>query len=63
MAKRTWKYARLASLLPVLMALYQVGCLPDGSFSNVLADNIVLTSAIVVQSVTSILFNTLFGVI
>jgi hypothetical protein len=45
------------------MALYQVGCLPDGSFSNVLADNIVLTSAIVVQSVTSILFNTLFGVI
>jgi hypothetical protein len=44
------------------MTLYQVGCLPSDSFANTFADNIVLTSAIIVQSITSIFFNTLFGV-
>jgi hypothetical protein len=52
---------RLGRLFPFL-ALYQtIGCLPDNAFAQVTAENIVLTSALVVQAVTSLIFNTIFG--
>lgn len=54
---------RLGGLLAALFIVQQVGCLPNNAFSQVLAENILLTSAVIVQSLTSIFFNTLFGVI
>lgn len=54
---------RLGGILAALFIVQQVGCLPNNSFSQVLAENILLTSAVIVQSLTSIFFNTLFGVI
>jgi hypothetical protein len=44
--------------------LYQTfGCLPDNGFAQVLGENMLLTSAIVIQTVTSQIFNGLFGFI
>lgn len=54
---------RWGKWLPAIFLLRQVGCLPEGSFQQVTADNIVLTAAVVIQSITSIFFNSLFGVI
>ncbi len=50
-------------MLPVLVAYQAVGCLPDDAFRTVLGENMLLTSAIVIQTVTGQVFNTLFGVI
>lgn len=51
---------RVGFLLPAL-ALYQnSGCLPNNAWTEVLAENIVFTSAVVIQSITSIVFNTIF---
>ena len=52
-----------AKLLPVLVAYQAVGCLPDDAFRTVLGENMLLTSAIVIQTITGQLFNSLFGVI
>ncbi len=44
--------------------LYQAfGCLPDNAIAAVLGENIVLTSAIAIQTITSLIFNSIFGVI
>lgn len=57
------KLLRWGRLLPIL-ALYQsVGCLPDDALTRVLGENIVLTAAVAIQSLSSIFFNTLFGFI
>lgn len=57
------KLLRWGRLLPIL-ALYQsAGCLPDDAFTRVLGENILLTAAVAIQSLSSIFFNTLFGFI
>ena len=57
------KLLRWGRLLPAL-ALYQsFGCLPDDAVTQVLGENIVLTAAVVIQTLSSIFFNTLFGFI
>ncbi len=54
---------RWGKWLAALFVAQQVGCLPNNAFNQVLGENIVLTSAVIIQSITSIFFNTLFGVI
>ncbi|MFQ5411315.1 MAG: hypothetical protein ACE5EC_03430 [Phycisphaerae bacterium] len=54
---------RWSRLLPFLVLYQSLGCLPDDSVARVLGENVVLTSAIVIQSITSIVFNSLFGLI
>ncbi len=49
---------RVGQFLPALMLYQAVGCLPNNAFSEVFAENIVFTSAIVIQSITSIIFST-----
>lgn len=64
MTRLNWQRCmRWGKWLPAIFLLRQVGCLPEGSFQQVTADNIVLTAAVVIQSITSIFFNSLFGVI
>lgn len=53
--------SRWARILPALMVCQQIGCLPDDAFSQVLGENIVLTFAIAIQTVTAQVFNSLFG--
>ncbi|HVP12039.1 MAG TPA: hypothetical protein VMV94_12730 [Phycisphaerae bacterium] len=60
--RRPWKLVALGKLLPVLFLYQAVGCLPDGAFKEVTAENILLTTAVIVQTVTAQFFNTLFGV-
>ena len=52
---------RLAKLLPALLMCFGLGCLPDDSVGQVLGENMLLTSAVVIQSITSMIFNGLFG--
>ncbi len=54
---------RCAKLLPVAMLYQSIGCLPNDAFARVLAENIVLTASIFIQTVTSVIFNTFFGII
>lgn len=64
MKARHWRWVlRKAKWLPPLLIVQQFGCLPEGAFSQVLAENIVLTSAVAIQSITSLVFNSLFGFI
>lgn len=49
--------------LPAMIVCQQVGCLPDDAIRQVFGENIVLTGAVIIQSLTSIFFNTLFGII
>jgi hypothetical protein len=58
---RPWKLVALGKLLPVLFLYQAVGCLPDGAFTQVTAENMLLTTAVIVQTITSVFFNTLFG--
>ena len=51
---------RLAPWLPLALIYQTGGCLPDNALTEVLAVNIVLTSAIVIQNITSLVFNTIF---
>ena len=52
--------SRLARWLPLALVYQAGGCIPDNALTEVLAENIVLTSSIVIQSITSIVFNTIF---
>ncbi|MFQ5412211.1 MAG: hypothetical protein ACE5EC_07925 [Phycisphaerae bacterium] len=52
---------RWSRLLPCLMLYQSLGCLPDDAVARVVGENVVLTSAIVIQSLTSIVFSALFG--
>lgn len=49
--------------LPVLLAYQSVGCLPDNAFKQVTGENVLLSTAIVIQTLTSLFFNQLFGFI
>lgn len=57
-----YRLARWGKLLPLVFLYQMIGCLPDNAFRQVLGENIVFTSAVVIQSITSLIFNTLFGV-
>jgi len=57
------KLFRWGRLLPILVLYQSFGCLPNDALSRVLSENIVLTAAIAIQSVTSVFFNSLFGFI
>lgn len=61
MKKPPWNGARLGKLLPVLLMCNGLGCLPDGSVGQVLGENMLLTSAVVIQTITAAIFNSLFG--
>lgn len=52
---------RYGGLVSGLFALHQLGCLPNNAFSQVTADNLVFTSAVFIQSVTAVIFNTIFS--
>ena len=58
---RFWR--RVGPLIPALMVCRQVACLPDDALRQVFGENIVLTFAIGIQTVTSQIFNSLFGFI
>jgi hypothetical protein len=58
---RLWKLTLLGKLLPVLFLYQVVGCLPDGAFAQVTGENMLLTTAIIVQTLTANFFNALFG--
>ncbi len=51
---------RCGRFLPALFALHAVGCLPDNAIREVFAENIVRTSAIVIQSVVALIFGAVF---
>ncbi len=52
---------RCGKLLPALFLCYGIGCLPDNAVNQVLGENLVFTVAIIVQTITSTFFNTLFS--
>ena len=53
-------FARWGKVLPFLVLYQAVGCLPDDAFRQVFAENIVFTSAVVIQTITSAVLNTIF---
>ena len=63
---KRWSHGRYLSLLgrilPFLVLYQTTGCLPDNAFRQVFGENLVFTAAVVIQTVTSLFFNTLFGV-
>jgi len=63
MIRKRWNCTRWGKLLPALFLCYAFGCLPDNAANQVLGENLVLTTSYVVQSVTSLIFNAIFGVI
>ncbi len=64
MTKRAPRNHRgLGKLAPALLLCYAVGCLPDGAMNQVLSENLLLSTAIAIQTITAQFFNTLFGVI
>lgn len=54
--------ARLHLLIAVLIIPFVSGCLTDRDFRQVFGENIVLTSAVVIQTLTAQLFNGLFSI-
>jgi hypothetical protein len=64
MKKRNFslRLSRYGAIVSALFALHQVGCLPEGGFQQVTAENVIFTAAVTIQSVTAVIFNTLFGV-
>ena len=54
---------RSAALFPFLYLYQAVGCLPDNAFREVLAENIVLTGSIAIQSIISIILGNLFQIV
>ncbi len=62
--RKLWKHSRrIGQVLAACYLCQQIGCLPDSAFQQVYGENVVLTFAVFVQSITSIFFNTIFGVI
>lgn len=51
---------RSAALVPFLCLYQATGCLPDNAFREVLAENVVLTGSIAIQSIISIILGNLF---
>lgn len=60
---RPWKLVGWCRLLPALLVFQAVGCLPEDGFKQVVGENMLLTSAVIIQTLTSTFFNTLFGFI
>ncbi len=60
--KHGCRLVRWARFLPFVFLFQTIGCLPDGGFRQVLGENIVFSSAVVIQTITAVIFNTLFGV-
>lgn len=56
-------HRNLGKLAPVLLLCYAIGCLPGGAINQVLGENLLLSAAIAIQTITAQFFNTLFGVI
>ncbi|MCG8407388.1 MAG: hypothetical protein MI923_19490 [Phycisphaerales bacterium] len=61
MTKARRRLLHWSRILPALVLYQSLGCLPDNAVAQVAGENIVLTSAVVIQSVTAIVFNSLFG--
>jgi predicted permease len=60
--RKLWKYSRrVGQVLAGCYLFQQIGCLPDQAFQQVVAENVVLTAAIIIQSTTALIFNTIFG--
>lgn len=51
---------RCAVAFPVIYFFQVTGCLPNNAFREVLAENIVLTGSIAIQSIVSIILGNLF---
>lgn len=52
--------SRCGRLLPILILCQTLGCLPNDAIRTVLAENIVQTLAITIQSFVAIVFGNLF---
>ena len=52
--------ARLGALVPFAIAFQSGFCLPDDAIREVLAENIVLTTSIAIQSVVSLILGNVF---
>ena len=50
----------MAALVPLAVLFQTSGCLPNDAFREVIAENIVLTSSIVIQSLVSIILGNVF---
>ena len=60
--RKLWKFSRrLGQTLIGCYLFQQLGCLPENAFQQVVAENIVLTFGVIVQSTTALIFNTIFG--
>lgn len=54
--------SRLWRVLPILsICMFSTGCLPDDAVRQVFGENVVLTSAVIIQTVTASVFNSIFG--
>lgn len=54
--------ARCTRALPVaILCLFSTGCLSNESVRQVFGENVILTSAVVIQTVTATVFNSIFG--
>ncbi|HPF40635.1 MAG TPA: hypothetical protein P5081_10185 [Phycisphaerae bacterium] len=54
--------ARLWLALPLsCLAALSTGCLSNDSIRQVFGENVVLTSAVIIQTVTATVFNSIFG--
>lgn len=60
MYTRARKWVRWGRFLPALFLFQGVACLPDNALREVLAENIVRTSSVVIQGVVSLLFGSFF---
>jgi|GEM_PF-2930774 len=61
-----WKASRLRytvmhGLMAMLTVFFMTGCITDRDLRGIVGENVVFTSAIVVQTVISGFFNNLFG--
>lgn len=63
MHKAAIKLLRWGKFLPPVVLYQSFGCLPEDAFPQVFAENIIFTSAVVIQTLTSTFFNSLFGLV
>lgn len=62
--KRTYRMsAGWNRWLPVVILPLASGCVPEGAFTQVLGENLLLSVASAVQTITWVFFNSLFGLI
>ncbi len=62
MKKANVHRVRFLRALPILfVCAFSTGCLSDDTVRQVFGENVVLTSAVIVQTVTATVFNSIFG--